>query len=245
MSGDHYQRWDDRDAVEEFAKKAPTDFFRSETVFLEEIAGQVDSVLDVGCAAGRYIELLNRFGIEAAYTGIDLSPSSIERGRAAYPDVEFVLGNALEIDPGRTFDLVNATGVCQHEPRFEDLIRQMIAWSRRYVLFDVKFAAIDDHLIDIERSYGGRENRLYFILLSLPPFLDFLKTIPGIGRIRIYGYVTPTNARTVVPENISVVHSAGVLLERAPGVTSGGAEVVVDVPSSAWPGEAPGPETPA
>lgn len=238
MSGtDHYRRWSDRDSVEDFAHKTATDFFRSETRFLDDIAREVGSVLDVGCAAGRFIELLHRYSSVANYLGIDLSAASVERGRADYPDAEFVLGNALDVEPGRTFDLVNATGVCQHEPRFEDLIGRMVGWSRRYVLFDVKLAAIEQHLVDLERAYCGREHRLYYILLALPRLLDFLSTIPDIARIRVFGYATPLNNRTILPPDVGTVYSAGVFLEK--GRSGDDApEAEIDIPAEAWPAAA-------
>jgi len=211
---DYQQRWDDPDAVRQFSEKSVAQFFRSETYFLEAIAPDIDSVLDIGCAAGRFIELLRHYGVTAPYTGIDVSLASIDLGRANYPGTRFIGGDALDCELAETFRLVNATGVLQHEPRFDRMIDRMLQWSSRYVLFDVKFAAIADHIADMAVAYCGRSHRLHYILLSPTKFLAALRRRPEISRISIYGYETPLNDRTVVPHGVGPIVSAGVLLEK-------------------------------
>lgn len=215
MLDEHYQRWQEPDLVERFAAKGIGEFFRTETRFLDHHGTEVASVLDIGCASGRMLDLLRGYSPSVEYTGVDIAPENIERARQLYPEARFHLGNALEFSPVGTFSLVNATGVCQHEPRFEDLIRRMFAWSERYVLFDVKFAAIQRHLVDIDRSYCAvGSHRLYYVLLAWRPFLDFLLRLPGIAMIDIFGYETPPSAAAVFPAAVGRIVSAGVCLSR-------------------------------
>jgi SAM-dependent methyltransferase len=213
---DHHRRWDAKEAVEQFANKTAADFFRSETHFLDQIHINIHSVLDIGCAAGRFIALLEHYGAGPAYIGIDVSAASLALARAAYPQATFIEADALDCRLEGRFDLVNATGVCQHEPRFEHLIQRMLEWSARYVLFDVKLAAVDRHLVDIDRAYCGGEDRLYYIVLSPALLLETLKELAGPSRIAIYGYQTPTNARTVVPVGLGPIASVGVLIDKTP-----------------------------
>lgn len=227
---EYYRRWSDPSSVEKFAAKTADDFFASETHFFKEIVGNVNSVLDVGCAAGRFIELLRRYGSIADYTGIDLSEASLERGRATYPDADFIFGNALEVRPGRSFDLVNATGVCQHEPEFERLIRNMLGWSQRYVLFDVKLAIVPDRVVDRSTSFSGSaDNRLYYILLNYQNFKKYLLSLTDVSSIKIYGYETRPGGRAVLPPAIDHLVSAGILLEK--GIGGRAAVVEEDLPS--------------
>lgn len=215
MLDGHYQRWQDPDLVERFAAKGVEEFFRSETSFLERHGKDVASVLDIGCASGRMLDLLRGYSPAVEYTGVDIVPENIERARRLYPEARFHLANALEFSPSATFSLVNATGVCQHEPRFEDLICRMFAWSERYVLFDVKFAAIRQHLVDIDLSYCAVDNhRLYYVLLAWRPFLDFLLRLPGIALIDVFGYQTPPSAAAVFPASVGHIASAGICLSR-------------------------------
>lgn len=226
MTDNHYDRWDEPDCVRAFSEKKVEDFFRSETHFLDRIAAELNSVLDVGCAAGRMMELLRRYDATPHFSGIDISGASVELAKRNYPESTFVAGNALEWNTDERFDLVNATGVCQHEPGFEKLIERMTEWSDRYVLFDVKLAQLSEHLIDIDRAYCGGRDRLYYIVLALPGLLDLLTTLPGVSRISIFGYETKANDRTVLPATLKPLVSAGVLLAKS---ERRGAEPVVDL----------------
>ncbi len=207
--------------VTHFAQKGVTHFFKSETYFLEQIGHEINTVLDIGCASGRFTELLRDITPTFKYTGVDLSSDNIESARRLYPEYRFHDVQALDFSTTERFDLVNATGVCQHEPRFEELIEKMIGWSRRYVLFDVKLAAIREHLVDIDVAYYRFEHPLYLILLSLNQFISFLRAHESIAKISVFGYVTPKNSVTVVPETIGDLVSAGVLLEMGRPVGDG------------------------
>lgn len=214
MNSNYHSRWSDSGCVEHFAKKDRNSFFRSETYFLDRIGRSVETVLDVGCASGRFIELLRGYREAFQFTGIDISSASIDNARGLYPWAEFFEGDALAFSPSSQFDLVNATGVMQHEPRFEALIKRMTDWSCRYVLFDVKFAALSDHLVDQNLAYAGKEKRLYFIPLAPERFIKWLDTLEGIGQISIFGYPTPVNANVQLPKYVGQIVSAGVLLEK-------------------------------
>jgi SAM-dependent methyltransferase len=225
MTNDHYRRWSEPDCVRAFAQKTVEGFFESETRILKEILPNVRSVLDVGCASGRFLDLLRSYGLDPDYMGIDLSAESVRNARALYPSKVFAHANALDYVPERCFDLVNATGVCQHEPCFEALIDRMLDWSTRYVLFDVKLAVIGSHIIDRAKSFAGSdENRLYFNLLNYSALLAFLRARSGIKRIEVYGYESPLNPRTTVPVHVRRIVSAGILMEKG-----GGAETEADI----------------
>lgn len=210
---DYYKRWGEQDCVATFASKKPEDFFASEIKHLKNIIMELHSVLDVGCASGRFIELLHSQGADPKYVGIDICASNIENAKRLYPNFSFHHTNALDFKPNETFDLVNATGVCQHEPEFEKLIQSMVTLSNKYVLFDVKLSKTDQHIVDLDKSFAGIEkNKLYFIILNLDKLIQFLSKLSRISEISIFGYETPLNNRTHVPLSITSVVSAGVLL---------------------------------
>ncbi len=230
---DFYERWSEADCVRSFGEKRAQDFFESERQLLSLIIHEITSVLDVGCASGRYVELLAILdpSIEDRldFHGVDISEANITSARELFPQHRFEVANALDYSPEGGFDLVNAIGVMQHEPRFDALIRNMVNWTNKYVLFDVKLARVPDHLVDRSRSYAGSvENKLYFNLLNYERFLADLLRIPSIDSIRIFGYPTPTNARTVIPANIPEVISAAILLHK--GTCKGQPEVVAELP---------------
>lgn len=225
----HYRRWNQAEIVTRFAEKRADDFFESETRLLKPIADSIGSVIDIGCASGRFVELLNTFRIAPRYTGLDLSEASVETARRLYPSHSFHCANALSFEPGEKADLVNATGVMQHEPQFEALLDRMIAWSRRYVLCDVKLANTASHLADINTSYIASTPPMYFVVLSARAFLAGLAARNDIRRAEIFGYETPRNANAVVPDDVGPLLSAGVLLHV--GKPAGrGPEIVHNLP---------------
>lgn len=211
---DHYDTWREQNTVEEFATKKVGDFFASETHHIKRIIHNISSVLDVGCASGKFIDLLHDLGISPEYVGIDITLSNVESARKLYPDASFHHINALNFTSDKTYDLVNATGVCQHEPAFEDLIRKMVALSQRYILFDLKLADIDEHIINRSIASAGEDHKLYFNILAFPKLLEFLKTIPNISGISVFGYETPTHKATIIPASIKSIVSTGVLLTK-------------------------------
>lgn len=225
----HYRRWNQDDIVDRFAGKGAADFFDSETRLLKPIAPAIQSVIDIGCASGRFVELLATLGATPRYTGLDLSIASVNRARALYPSHEFHCVNALTFEPENPADLVNATGVMQHEPHFDALLDRMISWSRRHVLFDIKLAAMSDHLADIERAYIASDPPMYFVVLSADRFLREIAERRDIRRAEIFGYETPRNANAVLPPEIGPLVSAGVLLETGTP-PAGGPEIISSLP---------------
>ncbi len=217
-AGTDYGFWSQPSLVDRFAAKAADGFFRTETRFLAPLKDRVSSVLDVGCASGRLVELLTSLGYEASFTGVDISEANVARARSYYTDHAFMVANAVDMDLGRRFDLVNATGVFQHEPRFSALLDNLLRHSDRYVLFDVKLAAIADHLVDPRRAYSRvGDSKIPFVVLAFPKFFALLDSLPGLSGIDVYGYATPVNAETVVPDGVGPWASAGVLLTKGSG----------------------------
>lgn len=213
-----YQKdWANPDTIYEFAKKAPDEFFLSEKYFVSAIRGGVKSVLDIGCASGRFIDFFKQYVECFDYCGVDVCEESVLKARQLYPKAHFLHGDALDVVPARQFDLVNATGVMQHEPRFTQLIERMIQLSARYVMFDVKFAAIDENIVDRKRSSAGKNGDLYYNLLSPSLFLPQLRQFLGIRAISVYGYPTSTHKSVRLTTDVGQIVSAGVLLELGEG----------------------------
>lgn len=218
MTDSHYTLWADEGLRRGFAAKTADSFFASEKRFLSAVADRIGPVLDIGCASGRFVELLQSLGWRGEFTGVDIVADNAAAAAALYPQHRFFVGNAVDMTFDRRFDLVNATGVMQHEPQFEALVRNMLAHSDRYVMFDVKFGRVDEHLVDLERSYCRiGDARAYFICLNFPRFLEFLKSLKGVARIGVFGYPTPFNKTTVTPPSLTGWVSAGVMLEKGDG----------------------------
>lgn len=66
------------------------------------------SVLDAGCGTGRVAVELARCGLDVV--GVDVDASMLAVARRAAPDVPFVHVDLVELDLGRTFDVVVMAG---------------------------------------------------------------------------------------------------------------------------------------
>jgi ubiquinone/menaquinone biosynthesis C-methylase UbiE len=111
----HADRFDrlytDTDTTTRLLRQGPR---RSREFAVSVVAGwSSPSVLDVGCGPGRVAEAVIEAGAES-YVGIDFSSEMLALARerlARFEDVELVYGNFLELELGRTFDIVLALGL--------------------------------------------------------------------------------------------------------------------------------------
>ena len=226
-----YGRWSHPDAGIKFSRRNSWDkLFQSERHFLKKISGHYKSVLDVGCALGGLAAVFDQLAPGVEYLGVDISRTMIDQARTHYDQYKFVCSNILEFDTEKTYNLVFSTGVCQHEPRFKDVIRKLAGLSDRYVLFDCKLVSEVPSIIDINQSYCDYENRLYYILVNVVELVECLQEIPGVNRIDIYGYFTTAVASAVFPAMIQRdrICACHVLLEK--GDAQGAPVLHIDLP---------------
>lgn len=66
------------------------------------------SVLDAGCGTGRVAVELARRGLDVV--GVDLDASMLEKALGKEPDLPWILGDVVDVDLGRTFDVVLLAG---------------------------------------------------------------------------------------------------------------------------------------
>ncbi len=68
------------------------------------------SILDIGCAYGRLLDLLPSCW-KGDYLGIDVSPEFINKARVNHPNYEFILGDARHENMLRIFDIAILTSI--------------------------------------------------------------------------------------------------------------------------------------
>ena len=97
-SGTYDQRW------EELAAAGKN--VHGEADFVEGLGPQ--SVLDAGCGTGRVAIELARRGADV--TGVDVDPAMLDVARSKAPELPWVVGDLVDVDLGRTFDVVVLAG---------------------------------------------------------------------------------------------------------------------------------------
>lgn len=101
--------------------------------------GELDgrTVLDVGCGFGDFLPFLERRGIRARYTGLDVCAPMIERCRERFAgrDARFVVADVLDFVPEGPYDYVVASGIFGLDApgareRIGPTVARMFSWCR-------------------------------------------------------------------------------------------------------------------
>ena len=89
--------------------------------------GPSDRVLDLGCGTGIVARLLReRLGVAARITGLDASPDMIETARSLAPELEWRVGNAMDLPfADASFELVVAQQMLQFVPEPAAALREI------------------------------------------------------------------------------------------------------------------------
>jgi SAM-dependent methyltransferase len=124
------------------------EYTRGYRAFLEQFIAEhrIRSVLDVGCGDWQFSGAVDWKG--ARYVGLDIVPELIERNRAHFPGVEFVVGDGRQLEAYAGFDLVLIKDVLQH-------------WSTKNVLAFLKQPAFASfkHVLLTNCDFDQRENQ--------------------------------------------------------------------------------------
>ena len=214
MSNNNY--WSLDQSIIQFKNKSLNDFFYSEKYLLNLIKNNFESVLDIGCASGKFIELLNQYSNYFSYYGIDFVEEQIRIANKNYnyKNYNFVLGDFLTFKFKKKYDLVNATGIIQHTYDFKNILLKMISLSCKYVIFDFKVSNEIKNLTNIDQSFIKMSNDILpYIVFSKKYIFDFLKNQKEIEDIVFIGYETRNNKNAVIYSDIKKLYSVGVLIK--------------------------------
>lgn len=95
-------------------------------------------VADLGCGSGVFTELLRRAGYSSV--GLDISPKLVALGRAKYPGLELIEGDAENLPfDGESLDGLLLSGLVHHFPdprRLAAEVRRVLKRGGRFVAFD-------------------------------------------------------------------------------------------------------------
>ncbi len=89
-----------------------------------------DNMLDIGCAAGAFIELMSTKFPEAHYTGFDVSAELIELAKKKLTKLnhKFIVGDALTFSPEVKYEIIIASGVLSIFEKSEEPLTKWLSW---------------------------------------------------------------------------------------------------------------------
>lgn len=83
-----------------------------------------EKIIDIGCGPGNSTSVLKNLFFKADVCGIDSSENMIEKAKAAYPDIDFMLCDARNISSG--YDLIFSNACLQWLPDHKNLIPEFM-----------------------------------------------------------------------------------------------------------------------
>jgi len=94
-------------------------------------------IFEIGCASGYYSEVLSHLcGHTVNYVGLDYSFALVAQGRAAYPRLSVINGDACRLPLGNSIcDILFSGTVLLHVPDYESVIAESARVSKQWCIF--------------------------------------------------------------------------------------------------------------
>ncbi|MBI4125604.1 MAG: class I SAM-dependent methyltransferase [Deltaproteobacteria bacterium] len=198
--------------------------YPSELHFLEKVVPQVQSVLDVGCAAGGLYPVFKKYNPRLHYEGADVIPEMIENARKKFPRLSFHLvgGAALPFEDNSR-EMVFSSGLFHLIDHYEAYLQDLYRVARRFLLVDFRVHSEATRCSEMWVAFGGVERKeelkVPYYVLNMGDYLRMLTRLkPSPGKIDIYGYPGKVSANT--KENIPDVLFLFANIEKGAGRTA-------------------------
>jgi len=141
------------------------------------------AVLDIGCAAGSFIELMSHTYPGATYTGIDISDGLIAKAlrRQIPAKAEFLVSDAVEFEPVEKFDIVIASGVLSIFDDFSTPLKKWLTWlkpgGKMYVFGRFNSENIDTIIFFRNNAYASADWEGGLTSYSVRTILSFVEQL--------------------------------------------------------------------
>jgi SAM-dependent methyltransferase len=237
---ENYGAWDLDEAIKyyETLRNKPEDIYESERVFFFPLIEKLQSVLDVGCAAGGTYNIIKTINPNIVYTGVDVSEGMIESAKKLFPDVDFRLTHGNNLDfPDNSFDIVMALGVLNHVPDHETLIKECYRVAKRYCLLDLPRLVTEEQKFDINKTYmilkyrfkshkeiPNTETKVPYVLADAGEMFNFLSKELKPKNIFAKGYWGHCDKSVIIPYD--KVCFTVVCIEKGKGECN----IIIDLP---------------
>lgn len=188
-------------------RNSKKEIYRSEEYFLPKILKPGMSVLDVGCAAGGFYNILKELQPDISYTGIDVSREMIQEARRLHPGVRFEKMKGHEIKYEECFDLVFCSGVLVIDLKWRQIIKECWRVTSGYFLFDVRLVEgktvenMSDSYqkIALEGKWDGK-SRVPYVILNVSDLFKSIKELePLPDTLKAYGYFHQVADTAMIP----------------------------------------------
>jgi len=189
--------WNDVDTVEYYAnnRHSYADLYDSEKYFLtNDFINNIDSVLDIGCAAGGMSKILHKINPTLAYTGLDIADNLVNYAQKNIRNElsEFYCYDGINMQfLAKSFDLIFCSGLLHLVDHYKDILSQMVKLSNKYILTDFRVTRGKTYQGKIRINFSKSDNdvnEITYHVLNFGELLNYFKFFPEIGLIEVFGY---------------------------------------------------------
>lgn len=110
----------------------------------------LESILDVGCGNGAFLNEIGQALPKARLYGADISATAIEKNRSTYGNADFFVFNLNSDLPTRRFDAVVCTEVVEHCADYRKTIQKLADMTEKQLIITVPCGP----LFEIDRRVG-------------------------------------------------------------------------------------------
>jgi SAM-dependent methyltransferase len=211
-------------------RNSAADLYRSELFFLPDVASRVDSMLDVGCAAGGFSRIVRTFNPALRYTGVDIAPEFVERAKREHPEANFAISDGITFPfPPGSFELVHCSGVLHLNTRYREMVQAMWAMTSRFLLCDLRLTDGPGEVGRLIRPFGetaATTSALNYTVVNLDAAVKLFRELePAPAAIAVKGYPHRANAAELVAADVIM---AFFLVEKQGGATATRVEVDIN-----------------
>lgn len=208
MDNSPIKSWSSDNAVNYYvAHRDSTDkLYRSEKFYLKRAVQEAATILDIGCAAGGFSNIVREYNSLIRYTGIDISPRMIAEARKRFPRDDFYVTDGKNIDfSDNTFDTVICFGVLHMTENWKMLLAEAWRVTKHSLLFDVRLTdseGISDpqtsyQQLEFEGHWDGSSTAPYIVVNVDTAVQCFLDMRPTFTALKAYGYMHSVSPMTV------------------------------------------------
>ena len=201
--------YETKKTVDYFFKKRKriNQLYPSEKKFFLKAINNASTFLDLGCATGNFIEIIQSKTKIKDYLGIDTSKNMIERAKLEHPDFRFLHYDGKSLGVKEKFDLSFCFGVLLYSDSYENLIKQMLNLTKKFLIFDLRLT-FEPTLINKKKSYqiipesNGR--RMSYNIVNFQHCTKFLLNITKFNySLNLFGYEhKPSKSVTTKYKNV-------------------------------------------
>lgn len=138
------------------------------------------SCLDVGCGAAWQAVHMASLGLDGKflYEGMDISQHMCDRAKANYPAGNFHVGDIMEFDLGKRWDVVMACGSIEHFSDWKGFLGRLAMLSSEWIVIHKVFFQDSDKATEHQTcpTYAGRTQTRMVLA-----YTDFIFALAALG----------------------------------------------------------------